>query len=241
MIWIFFIALFLVTIIGGLIPIYLTLNKEWNNYLLAFSGAILLGITFMHLLPETFADLHFTAGIYILIGFFLQLFLQKFSHGLEHGHVHTHDHSHAISLGPILLGLSVHAFMEGIPLGYNFSQSNTIPSLFLGIMAHKAPEALTLMSVVATLSISKNKKIATLLQFALITPIAGLLAMHFGKNYSFINQVLTHIVPIVIGAFIHISTTIFFESGTTHHDLGWKKIVAIVLGLALSLVTMLGT
>ena len=37
MIWIFFIALFLVTIAGGLIPVYLQLNKEWNNYLLAFS------------------------------------------------------------------------------------------------------------------------------------------------------------------------------------------------------------
>jgi zinc and cadmium transporter len=239
MIWIFFIALFLVTIFGGLLPIYLKLNNDWNNYLLAFSGAILLGITFMHLLPETFTDLKFKAGIYVLIGFFLQLFLQKYSHGLEHGHAHIHHHENSLTLAPIILGLSIHAFMEGIPLGYNFSQSNTIPSLFLGVMAHKAPEALTLMSVVTTLQISKSKKIATLLQFALITPIAGLLAIYFGKNFSFINQVITHLVPIVIGAFIHISTTIFFESGTKHHDLDAKKIIAIVCGLALSLVTML--
>ncbi|MCX8471654.1 MAG: ZIP family metal transporter [Chitinophagaceae bacterium] len=239
MIWVFFIALFLVTIAGGLIPVYLQLNKEWNNYLLAFSGAILLGITFLHLLPETFSDLHFSAGIYILIGFFLQLFLQKFSHGLEHGHIHTHEHNHAIALSPILLGLSIHAFMEGIPLGYNFTQINTIPSLFLGVAAHKAPEALTLMSVVTTLPISKSKKISTLLQFAFITPLAGILAIYFGKNYLFINQVLTHFVPIVIGAFIHISTTIFFESGTKHHDLDFKKVLAIVAGLGLSLLTML--
>jgi zinc and cadmium transporter len=240
MIWIFFIALFIITIIGGLIPVYLKLNKEWNNYLLAFSGAILLGITFIHLLPETFSDLQFKGGIYILIGFFLQLFLQKYSHGLEHGHAHIHHHETAITLSPIILGLSVHAFMEGIPLGYNFSQGSTIPSLFLGVMAHKAPEALTLMSVVTTIAIPRSKKIFILIQFAIITPLAGILAIYFGHQFSFVNQMLTLLVPIVIGAFIHISTTIFFESGTNHHELDWKKIIAILFGLGLSLLTMLG-
>jgi zinc and cadmium transporter len=239
MILILFILLFLVTIIGGLLPIYITLNKDWNNYLLAFSGAILLGITFLHLLPETFTDLKFTAGIYLLIGFFIQLFLQKYSHGMEHGHTHVHHHDNDFSLAPILLGLSVHAFMEGIPLGYHFTQGQTIPSLFLGVMAHKAPEALTLMSVVSTMQISKAKKLFTLLQFACITPLAGGLAIYFGDQYSFINQQLTYLVPIVIGAFIHISTTIFFESGTKHHDLDIKKIIAIILGIGVSLLTVL--
>jgi zinc and cadmium transporter len=57
---------------------------------------------------------------------------------------------------------------------------------------------------------------------------------------SFVNQMLTLLVPIVIGAFIHISTTIFFESGTNHPKLDWKKIIAILFGLGLSLLTMLG-
>jgi zinc and cadmium transporter len=238
MIWLLFSLLFIITIAGGLVPLYLKINASYNSYLLAFSGAILLGITFMHLLAETFTELHFNAGIYILIGFFLQLFLQKFSHGLEHGHTHVHD-ANAINFQPIFIGLAVHAFMEGIPLGYNYQQGQTLPSLFLGVAAHKAPEALSLMTVVALLPFTKLKKMSILFQFAIITPLAGIMAYYYGHQYYAISNILTHIVPVVIGAFIHIATTIFFESGAKHHQLDAKKILAVILGLGVSLLTML--
>jgi zinc and cadmium transporter len=239
MIWIFFLALFLVTILGGLIPIYLKLNDHWNQNILACSGAILLGITFLHLLPEAFANTNSNAGVYILIGFFLQLLLQKYSHGLEHGHLHHHE-GHTISLMPIFIGLGIHAFLEGIPLGYNFRDAQTIPSLFLGVAAHKAPEAITLMSVVSTLGYKKIKSTSILLLFSFITPFAGILAYQFGGQYSFTSNLLSYIVPVVIGAFIHIATTIFFESGTKQHEMIWQKVISIILGLGIACLTMLG-
>ncbi len=247
MIWIYFLLLFTITIVGGIWPLQFSISKNWNENLLAFSGAILLAITFLHLVPECIVDLQSAAGPYILAGFFLQLFLQKFSHGLEHGHVHSHshdehDHNHhtPILLTPILVGLSVHAFMEGIPLGHAYTSASTTPSLFLGIAAHKAPEALTLMSVVATMPFSKIKKWRILLQFAIITPIAGILAYYFGREFYFISHILTYVVPIVIGAFIHIATTIFFESGAKMHQLNRQKVIAILIGLLIGLSTMLG-
>jgi zinc and cadmium transporter len=240
MIWIFFIALTLITIAGGLVPIYLNIKQSWSPYLLAFSGALLLAITFLHLLPECFENAATPNGIFILIGFFLQLFLQKFSHGLEHGHAHIHEHTQDFNLlRPIIVGLSVHAFLEGIPLGYSFAQADTMPALFLGVAAHKAPEALTLMSVVIASPISKSKKIYVLLQFALLTPIAGILAYYYGRQFAFISNLLNYLVPIVIGAFIQIATTILFESGAKHHELHTKKIIAIVFGIAVSLLTLL--
>jgi zinc and cadmium transporter len=240
MIWILFIALTIATIIGGLLPVFLKLSNAWNKNLLACSGAILLSITFLHLLPESIHDLGFKAGIFMLAGFFLQLFIQKYSHGLEHGHTHIHTHNNGVlNLSPIIIGLGVHAFLEGIPLGYSFSQTNTTPSLFLGVAAHKAPEALTLMSVVATMPWSRSKKLVTLLQFALITPIAGILAYYFGRQFFAISNALIYLVPVVIGAFIHIATTIFFESGTSHHDMDIKKVISIIIGLLIGIATLL--
>ncbi len=238
---IFYIALFGITILGGMVPLFLQLKEEWNKYILATSGAILLTISFIHLLPETIADHNHSAGIFLLVGFFLQLFLQKFSHGLEHGHVHIHtEHAQKLNLTPLILGLSVHAFLEGIPLGYNFRGEHTTSSLFIAVAAHKAPEAITLMAVVATMPWAKSKKIMLLLQFALLTPIAGLLSYHYGTQFMAINKILQYVVPIVIGAFIHIATTIFFESGTQHHNIDGRKIIAIALGIALGCATLLG-
>jgi zinc and cadmium transporter len=237
MIWLFFILLFILTFVGGLIPLYIKTNAQWSANLLAYSGAVLIGITFLHLLAESFNDLNHKAGVLILIGFFLQLFLQKYSHGLEHGHSHVHEHRH-ISFVPIFTGLAVHAFLEGLPLGYQFREAGTIPSLFIGIAAHKLPEALSLMSVVVVLPISKANKWRYLFQFALITPVAGVLAWYYGQQYLGTAQILTYLVPVVIGAFIHISTTIFFESGAKYHQLNTQKIIAVVAGMLTALLTL---
>ncbi len=129
-------------------------------YLLAFTGAFLFGVTIMHLLPEVYHELGHSAGIYIVIGFFLQVFLQQLSHGMEHGHTHlpaADGHHHHIAVTPLLVGLSIHAFMEGIPLGFHYEDKSALPSLMLGVMAHKIPESLTLITVMIHAGQSRAK------------------------------------------------------------------------------------
>jgi hypothetical protein len=53
------------------------------------------------------------------------------------------------------------------------------------------------------------------------------------------SNVIIWLIPIFAGAFIHIATTIFFESGTRQHMLTWRKTLAILLGVALGLTTLL--
>jgi zinc transporter ZupT len=229
--------LFICTILIGALPLKLKIAQEWNQYILAFSGSVLLGITFLHLIPETVEDLGHRSGFYILGGFFLQLFLQKFSHGIEHGHIHHHENQLATS---IFIGLSIHAFLEGIPLGYNYAHEDTTSSIFLAITAHKLPEAITLMSFLAPINIPQRKKWIYLFLFALMTPLAGCLSYYFGSEYAFTSSIVKYLVPLVMGAFIHISTTIFFESGTSHHQLTIKKIIAAFIGIVVALSTMIG-
>lgn len=229
--------LFLITLAGGLLPVFTPpLSDEKMHLLLAFSGSFLLGITCLHLLPETFIELPERAGIFLLVGFFLQLLIQRATHGIEHGHTHIHGTT-SVVLVPILVGLSVHAFMEGLPLGFNYRSAATNPSLYLAVGAHKLPEAM-LLGMLLTQAYSRSKAIATMVLFALVTPCSALLAAFLGHNYSAMAQTVTVLIPIVAGAFIHISTTIFFESGTKHHALTKLKISAMLLGVALAAITL---
>lgn len=234
--------LFLITIIGGSVPLWFKgLNDKRMQYLLAFSGAFLLSITLLHLLPETFEELGHKAGFFLLLGFFIQLLIQRLTHGVEHGHSHMHqhhDHEHIIPLAPIIVGLSIHAFMEGLPLGFNYRMDATNPSLYFAVATHKLPEAMLVTSLVAEAR-GRKKAIIMLIAFSLITPVAGLLATQLGKSYHFVAQVVLSLIPIVAGAFIHISTTIFYESGTKNHLLTRKKVIAIILGVAVGLLTLM--
>lgn len=238
MIFSYLILLFLITLIGGAIPfLFKKFNFNWINLLLAFSGAFLFTISVLHLMPETFHELGEKAGLYIVAGFFLQLALQRLSHGVEHGHIHEHE-SHSHTIAPIFLGLCIHAFMEGIPLGFNYQQSSTFPSIFLGVAAHKLPEAITLSALILA-SIKTSNKWVLVITFALISPISAIMAMIYGEKFYFISNMLTYIIPIVLGAFLHISTTILYESGTKKHELSGQKVIAVLLGLGFALLTLL--
>jgi len=238
MIWLYLLFLFTLTLIGGCIPIFFKQIKEASiTLLLAFSGAFLFGITALHLMPETFQELGEKAGIYILFGFFVQLLLQRLSHGVEHGHIHEQD-THAHSITPIIIGLCIHAFMEGIPLGFNYQSESTAPSIFLGVAAHKIPEAITL-SILLLTSPNKSNKYLLILLFAFVSPISGILAMVYGQKFAFVSHLLVYIIPVVIGSFLHISTTILYESGTKHHQLSRQKVIAVILGLGFAFATLL--
>ena len=234
--------LFLLTLIGGSLPLWIKkLNDNTMQYMLAFSGAFLLSMTLLHLLPETFEEIGSKAGFFLLVGFFIQLFIQRFTHGIEHGHMHVHEHAgHThIPVTSIMLGLSIHAFMEGLPLGFNYRMESTEPALYMAVAAHKVPEAILVTSLIMQTSKSLSRTVMALVLFSLITPLSGVVANLLGMSYHFIAQLVISLIPIVAGAFIHISTTIFFESGTKHHMLTWKKVLTILLGLGIGLLTLI--
>lgn len=232
--------LFLFTFIGGSIPLWgVPVSERSLRSILAFSGSFLLGITLLHLLPESMAEIGHQAGLLTLGGFFLQLFIQRLTHGAEHGHHHAgHQHGTHGAVFGIIGGLVLHAAMEGLPLGFNYRQAGTSPSLYLAVAAHKLPEAMIVTSL-ARASWGRAKGWLTILFFAMVTPLAGTLAYSLGTHYHAMAQATAFVIPIVAGAFLHIATTIFYESGTQNHHLNFRKILAITLGLGVALSTML--
>ena len=66
-------------ILGGLFVVLMdNLNqKKLIKFLLAFSGGFLLSIAFAHFLPELYHEHEHEIGLYVLLGFLIQLFLDN--------------------------------------------------------------------------------------------------------------------------------------------------------------------
>jgi zinc transporter ZupT len=109
-------ALILSVLIGIILVLALKPSTNTIQLFLSFSGAYLLSVTVLYLLPEVFESSKNNVGVYILIGILLQSTLEYFSKGAEHGHLHLKPKLTSV---PWLLfvSLSLHAFLEGIPLG----------------------------------------------------------------------------------------------------------------------------
>lgn len=229
------ILLFILTIIGGSIPLWYAQWRERDlNALLAFSASFLMGISLLHLMPETYGYLGEKGGIYILIGFLGQSLLQKYTHGFEHGHS-PHPHHKGISLAPLAIGMSFHALFEGIPLG--LTQEDNF-SLFYAILFHKIPESIVVVSFLFYTFKNKLKSWFFLILFALLTPLSATISYYF--NYSFTNN--SNFYPIILalisGVFFQISSTIYFEISNNKHVIKKHKWFFIILGFLLSLISI---
>ena len=74
---------------------------------------------------------------------------------------------------------------------------------------------------------TKNAYLA-LAVFALMAPMGALIGSHPKLEHQ-----APYLLALVIGIFMHVSTTILFESGEDHHY-NRRKAIAILLGVALA-------
>ena len=198
--------------------------------LLAFSGAYLFAISVFHLLPEIYIGDGKRIGLFLLIGFILQILLEFFSQGIEHGHGHLQNKTIPISM---LISLAIHAYLEGMPLGgiehHGHSHGDFESSLLTGIALHKIPVTIVLMSLFSQAGFSKIKSFILIGVFALMAPL-GTLSGNLVHELSYYHR---EIMAIVVGIFLHISTTILFETSEAH-KFNFQKLVAIALGSVLA-------
>mgnify|MGYP003333257947 CR=1 FL=1 len=209
-------------------------NENRMKLMLSFSGAFLFGICVLHLLPELYQKSNYNAGIYILFGFFLQILLEFFSEGIEHGHVHIHKHhnNHGFNKFPYLMmvSLSLHSFLEGMPLSFLDNSSNTEISFVIGIILHNIPISIALMQMLLMSGITKKLAVAFLFIFSFMAPLGSFVGYILQANNVFLSsEFYPKIMGIVIGIFLHISTTILFETNEQHR-FNRYKFFAIIAG-----------
>lgn len=217
-----YLLLFLAVAIGYVMALLLKVKEvKTLPIFLAFSGAFLLAVTIFELLPEVYQNPSKEIGIYIIAGILLQIFLEIFSQGAEHGHVHEHNHAKSF---PWLLfvSLSIHALLEGFPI----SDDN---NLLIGVMVHKIPIALILSLFFIKASYKKTTTISFLFLFALMTPLGNWLSEHL----IFTQDQELKITAVTIGVFLHVSTTILFES-SKNHKFNISKMSAVVIAILIA-------
>ena len=208
----------------------------------AFAGSYLLCVTFLHLLPEVYAahahdhgDVQpvspLTIGLLMLAGFFVQVLLDVISLGVEHGHVHAVENRFPRG---VILGLCLHAFVEALALGDPAQHHDPASRRMLlwSIVLHNYPVTVALLGMLLHSGLTRQRALLWLGVFALMAPAGLMLSQH-----TVLTQYTRELTAVVIGIFMHIATTILFESSELHR-FNWAKAAAIVLGLALGGLTV---
>lgn len=228
--------------LGALFVFLFKLHEPRHVKLLnAFTGAYLLCLTMMHLLPELYhghgggEEGHGAAirlGVFMLAGFFAQVALDVISMGVEHGH--THPLHGRMPIG-VVAGLCLHAFVEAMALGD--AATHYDPSsrrlLLWSIVLHNFPVSIALLGMLLQTGMRRGTSLGWLGLFALMAPVGMTLSAHTGLAAH-----TRELMAFVIGIFMHISTTILFEASDIHRfNVG--KLAAIVIGTVLGFMSLM--
>ena len=258
-------ALLFVALIGGL-ALELFGDRAMNNLsiILAFGGAFIMGLIFLHLVPEAFSYSSI-AGTFVLIGFLVQILLEYLSKGLEHGHVHLNDSSNHLASTVMpwaaIVSLCIHALLESMPLAEGASAvdvSHQVRSmgslhvhvhadtaigsaLFMGLALHKLPVALVLMGLIKSTGATKISRWCLLTLFGIMPGLGMYLydtIIHSGVSIpGGVSAFMSATHGLVIGILLHVSTTVIFETGEGH-AFNYKKLIATLLGLSIAYITL---
>ena len=134
----------------------------------------------------------------------------------------------------MLISLAIHAYLEGMPLGGiehhgHQHHADFEGSLLTGIALHKIPVTIVLMSLFSQAGFSKTKSFLLIAIFAAMAPL-GTLSGNLVQELSYYHR---EIMAVVVGIFLHISTTILFETSEAH-KFNFQKLLAIALGSILA-------
>ena len=208
-------------LIGVLLGKFFGQQKKLAKFILILSAGFLITICLNEIFPEIYLSEKPYIAFFVIGGVLLQMLLEILTKGFEHGHFHHHSEEGILPV-TLMLGLFIHAFIEGIPL----ANETTVLSPFLqGILIHNIP-----ISFILGAFLFKNKKFSTtswiiIILFALASPMGMYLGKYLNPDYQ------VYFLAIVAGIFLHISSVIIFESNK-NHNIDWEKTLAVILGIA---------
>ena len=188
--------------------------------------------------------LHFKIAAAVMVGFLIQLLLEQLTKGAEHGHNHCpcceeekeaeehhhehhqHDgHCHNASIHPVtglLIGLSIHAFLEGMPMVD--LDGDIHQGLLYGIVLHNIPIALVLVGLFMHNGYGFWRSLALLTVFAVMTPLGSLCNLYLVPQNEILQSLL---MGVVVGILLHVSVSILFDHD--HNNFSWTKFALILI------------
>ena len=249
------ILLFAVSIIsGGGVLLLPKLSYKHFPILLAFGGSYLFSFMMVHVLPEYFSFVFSQnismqlAGGYMLAGALVQLTIDYLSQGIAHSHHapagsgHHHNSMQVTdqSLG-LVVALCVHALFDGLLLGMPSAQlhvhcahSVAFGGLLLGIILHKIPATISLVSVLLHHGRKRSYILLALLCFSIATPLSWLASSYLSSNNTLSASWLIVGWGMATGNLGHIATTILSESNPDH-KIDATKVGVSMLGVLVAL------
>lgn len=225
------ISIFATALAGGLLPLFVPQHKEHHLQVYVSLGAgLLLGMSFVHMIPEASELLPHTFGAWLLLGFLILLVLERFM--MVHACEEHHCDYHTVGVAAFF-GLAVHGVIEGFALASSMVMPHLASLVLIAILAHKAPAGVALTSILRMAKKSKKQILLFVTGVALSGPVGILGAYLFLKSET-INNTSGALLAMSAGTFIYIGACDLLPELHKKDEDKFKRLAAFFVGILIS-------
>lgn len=232
------------TLIGSLVILFKIKEEKYNKFItfcLSFSIAIMIGISILDLIPESFFHCTYTFGfaksLFVLgLAFFISYFIISLISRLMDNDGIKHD---LYKLGILnMIVLILHNLPEGIATFLSSYQSMSLGlKLGFAIMLHNIPEGISIAVPIYYATGSKYRAFKATFISGVSEPLGAILAFLFLKNY--VSEVMISIVLIIVaGLMITLSIQELLPKALKYKEKALLKI-GLISGVVVVIINIL--
>lgn len=199
-----FISILIISLISLIGVLTLKFSKKAIIFLVSFSAGVLLGESFLHILPEI-VEINNSYIIWMLVlsGIIFFFILEKIIFW-RHCHIPTsHKHPHPIGIMN-LVGDGIHNFIDGaIIAGAYLLNFELGIATTIAVMAHEIPQEIGDFGVLVHAGYSRGKALFFNFCTSIISIFGAILIFLIGSR---LENIFIYILAIAAGGFIYIAT-----------------------------------
>jgi zinc and cadmium transporter len=225
-----------ISLVGSLLLLFTTKKAVRLSHLLAaFAAGALLGATFFDLLPEALHESEPQAVLgWMLAGILVFFVLERFIHWFHHHELHHHDHTekHRATVPLVMLGDTVHNFIDGVVIASTFLVDIRLGMITtLAVAAHEIPQEIGDFGIMLNAGIKRRKILLYNFLSALATILGALIAYRVGET---VESVVPLFLAVTAGFFVYISLSDLIPGihSESKEKLAVKESVLLFAGLA---------
>ena len=239
------------TLSAGLASVALALRAAWVPMLVSYAIGALLGAAFLEVIPHAFEKGNSQQAAMAILGgifaFFVleKLLLWRHCH-TEHCEVHdphnppqaaAHDHGRSATL--IVVGDTVHNFVDGVLIAAAFLQSIELGIVTaIAIIAHEIPQEMGDFLILLHSGFSKAKAFAVNMLSSLATVIGGLLGYYALQVFDGLQSTL---LGIVAASMIYVAVADLIPGLHRRPELRDTALQALLIALGIGTIALVGS
>lgn len=188
-----------------------------TRYLIAFAAGVLIAVSFFDLLPEAVHGAASNAagaeGInvfpWVVVGIVLFFFLERYIHSFHsHEKHHEHDRETKTTIPLIIIGDTVHNFVDGVVIAATFMTDATLGiTATLAVVAHEVPQETGDLALLLHKGLAIRKVVVINVLSALAAVVGALITYFLG---DFLSGYIPILLALTVGFFLYIALSDLF-------------------------------